>query len=287
MAFELSFENIRPGGDEFDIVLKDVGYAFDADQHPLLRERGKSLYQSLLVIERDPERGILTGDLDALGSYPKGVYVLVNTRLTPKNRRSVFAGMAGVDFMSVINRERSDIDLETIDADRELGLFKCLRKKSEKPPKNMGNWDLAIVIPTLDDPFILYEILCNMLGESKDFLFRQKLPRGKLSRVYGISSDSSSALLMSSITDLAFNGGDYLIWLIYFAIEAVVSGFSIDAIKSFLWKKSDKKDFGSSISDNKSIRLRLKNSKVDNLTIEANTTIKYYIIANTSSDTED
>lgn len=148
MTIELSVERVLADGDEFDIVLKDVGYSFDVDQHRSLRERGESLYQSLLVIERDPKHRILMGDLDALQSYPSGVYILIKTESDSKNKRRVFVGMTGSDKEMIYIRSRAtNPNLAGRGGGHSPTLAQCLEEHNENCPPSMKEWDLAVIIP--------------------------------------------------------------------------------------------------------------------------------------------
>ena len=182
MAFELSFENIWPGGDEFDIVLKDIGYAFDADQHPHL---------NLLVIERDPERRILTGDLDALGSYPKGVYVLIKTEPDSNNKRRVFVGMAGSDKRIFdIYGGGTDIYWASRGDGHLLTLSQCLEEQNMKCPLLMRDWDLAVIIPEDKDPLSLFGALFSIFKDSEGFISLKTLNRRISYDLFRMHSDA-------------------------------------------------------------------------------------------------
>lgn len=282
MTIELNILFSSADGNNIEIVPRDVTGISDVDQLPHLEKAKKSQYSRLFIFGREPSKGprkrdsevardypsgvVSLDDLKPFNSFKTGVYILINTRLTQQNRHSIFVGIAGIDFMSEVSRPTSGVDLETIDADRELKLFECLKKKSEKPPKNMGNWDLAIVIPTQGDPSILYETLCYMLSELKEFLPQYKLPRGKLPKVYRISPDYHGPSLLSSMTNFVSQGAEHLIQGISAVMAGVGPGLLIEVVKTLLWKWSGRRDSASSTSVDQSIRpktiIKMKNSSI-------------------------
>lgn len=170
MTTELGVEHISFDEDALEIILKDVGGAFDGDQRRFLRERGESRYQSLLVIERDPARETLMGDLDALQSYPKGVYVLITTKLDSQNKWRVFVGMTGSNEEILdIYRRATDINMSVGVNGHSLSLTQCLEEQNKKCPPSMSNWDLAVVIPEEKNVFFLFSALLSIFKKAEGF----------------------------------------------------------------------------------------------------------------------
>ena len=191
MTIELSVERTSVSEDEFEIVLKDVGDTFDADQHRSLRERGENLYQSLLVIERDPERRILTGDLDALQSCPSGVYILIDTKPDSKNKRKVFVGMAGSnEEMLHIHRRATDTYLESRGNSHSPTLAQCLEEQNENCPPGMKDWDLAVIIPEDKNTFFLFATLFSIFKKAKGFSAPKALNRRVSYDLFRMHSDA-------------------------------------------------------------------------------------------------
>lgn len=191
MAIELSVERTSFSEDEFDIVLKDVGYSFDVDQHRFLSERGEDRYQSLLVIERDPESRILTGDLDALRSYPRGVYVLIKTEPDTKHKRRVFVGMAeSNEAILDIYRRGIDINLASNGDGHSPTLAQCLEEQNHKCPPYMKGWDLAVIIPEEKNPFFLFGALFSIFKNAEGFISFKTLNRGVSYNLFRMHSDA-------------------------------------------------------------------------------------------------
>lgn len=290
MTIEMTIAPASADGESFEIATRDVTGISGDDPSRFSQEGEGSRYSRLLFLERDSDGFVSPSDLEPLTSFPSGVYILINTKATPNNRRSVFAGMFGIDHPTLVNYlGRANVDMETAIAHCTRGPSSCLQMQSEQPPQNMSNWDLAIVIPTKakEETVELFYKLCNMLDEFKEFFPRHKRPLGELARVNKISPDSSRALLVSSTANLIFDGGKYLIQLFHSILAAIGPGLLIEAVKSLFWKSPGKKDSDSSISVDKSLNITAKNKK-GNISISiGNTTNNYYINAHISHNTED
>lgn len=290
MTIEMTIAPASADGESFEIATRDVTGISGDDPSRFLQEAEGGQYSRLLLLKRDSDGFVSQSDLEPLTSFPSGVYILINTKATSNNRWSVFAGMSGIDQPTLIDYLGTrDVDERTIFAHCVGGPSNCLLMQSEQPPTNMGNWDLAIVIPTKakEETIELFYKLCKMLDEFKEFFPRHQRPLGELARVNKISPDSSRALLMSSTANLVSDGGEYLIQLFHSLLGAIGPGLLIETVKSLLWKRPGKKDFFSSIFVDKSFNISPKNKKGDISISIGNTTKNYYINVHISHDTED
>lgn len=290
MTIELSIVLTSADGSSFEIVPRDVTGISDADQSSHLKEAGKSPYSRLLFFERNSDGSVSPSDLKPLMSYSSGVYILVNTRLTPKNKRSVFAGMAGIDHETLVDcLGTRDIDEETVFTSCVGGLFGCLQMQSKQPPSNMGNWDLVVVIPTQtkEETVVLFHRLCNMLDEFEEFYPWHKRPIYESSKVLATPTDFRYVSLMSSTTDLVSDGGEYLIQIFHSLISAIGPGLLIEAVKSLFWQRPGKKDSVLSMSVDQSFQPTVSINKNKGSISFGGVTNNYTTNINISHSTED
>lgn len=280
MTIELSIVPTSSDGSSFEIIPRDVTGISDADQRRPSLEAKESLYSRLLIFGREPSKrsrirdleasrdypsGVVSSDdLEPLRSYSSGVYILINTKSTSKNRHSVFVGMAGIDLEMERNYlDRTGIYLETVDANCQRELFQCLLKQSENPPPNMSNWDLAIVIPRQNYIPDFFEKLCNMLNEFEDILSHHKSLRHRVPSRDRVSHDYASFLMISP-PSIPPDGADYLMQLISDVITRVGLGLLLEFAKRLLWKRPKRQESHSStfVIQNFRPKMRIKGSNV-------------------------
>ena len=167
MISELSIVPASLDGNSFEIIPGNMTGISYADHLQSLQALGEIPYSRIFVFRREPSKKVLFGGLEALEGYSTGMYILVKTQLTGKNKRSVFAGVAGIEWLPANdyweNRPEPD-------ADCYLSLIECLKKQSDTPPQGIKDWDLAIVIPMQSEPYSPYVKLCNLLDNSEDFI---------------------------------------------------------------------------------------------------------------------
>lgn len=169
MTIELSIVPGSPDGSSFEIVPRDMTGIPDTDHLRSLWASGEVPQSRVFVFRRESSKKVLFGDLELLEGYSTGMYILVKTQLTGKNKRSIFAGVAGIRQITA-NDYWNDKNMPAPDADCYLPLVECLRKQSDTPPSGILHWDLAIVIPMQMEPFECFLKLCSILSNSESFI---------------------------------------------------------------------------------------------------------------------
>lgn len=261
MTIEMTIVPTSADGQSYEIATRDVTGISDIDQLRFMPEAEGSQYSRLLFFERDSSGFVSPGDLEALRNHLRGVYILINTRLTLQKRRSIFVGMAGIDLDDQDDYfGRTGIHPEAIDANCHIKLFQCLLNQVEMPPPNMRYWDLAIVIPRQNNIIDFFEKLCNTLNESKDFLPRHTSFRHNAPSRNRISSDSASFLMISP-KSIPTDGVDYLIQLISSVIAGMGSGLLLESAKRLLRKRPKREESSSSAYTDQSFRQKIKVKK--------------------------
>ena len=292
MTMELSVERILTEEDAFEIVLKDIGGTFDVDQHRSLRERGGNLYQSLLVIERDPESEALMGDLDALQSYPRGVYVLIDTKLRSDNKWKVFVGTAGsseeiINICRVVTDSTSTIGV----ADNAPTLAECLDEQNKKCPPKMKEWDLAVIIPEEKNTFLLFAALFSIFKKAECFTQFKDL-NGEVSiDLYGMHSVCHYLLKNSRTQTFLSHSSIYIsdpnFWISILGLVASLPGainFFMDKIRNRRERKMAKELEGKYTFLQKSGDINNKNKGDSNATLNTTGDINISIVINVSAE---
>ena len=260
MIPELSIMPASPDGNSFEIVPGDMTGISYADYVRSLRSAEESLYSRLLVFRRNPGKKVLFGDVEALLGYSTGMYILVNTKLTGKNKRSVFAGVAGIDQLTADDCWGINYIPEP-DADCYLPLVECMRKQSDEPPLNMGKWDLAIVIPTQDKNPELFRKLCKLLDNSEDFICWHE-PTVKIE--VDLEKDLVSTFSYFQNIDFSSFDPDFIDALINFLFqmkEEMSARLMEEGIKQLLKVISGRKAFASIKFDSQNFSLKMKSKK--------------------------
>ena len=264
MIPELSIMPASPDGNSFEIVPGDMTGISYADYVRSLRSAEESPYSRLLVFRRNPGKKVLFGDVEALLGYSTGMYILVNTKLTGKNKRSVFAGVAGIKQITA--NDYWDIkNIPEPDADCYWPLVECLRKQSDEPPSGIKQWNLAIVIPMQSEPYRLFLQLCSILNNSGSFICWNKPPRNIGSKS---GKDLTTAFSLVENIDLPsfnFKFLDALFDFISCAIEEVGSKFIEEAVKKLFQLLSNRKTSAliAFSRQNFSLKMQIKNGKVN------------------------
>lgn len=258
MTIEMTIAPASADGESFEIATRDVTGISGDDPSRFLQEAEGGQYSRLLFFERDSDGFVSPSDLEPLTNCSSGVYILINTKATPNNRRSVFVGMAGIDGITYENYwEMTRSNLESIDTDCRLELIECLSKKSENPPLNMSNWDLAIIIPSEEKILDFFEKLCNMLVALEEFFPQHKRLHPRFPSKDRVPYDSTRFLMMSS-PNIPPEGTDYLIQLLFDVTKRVGLGLLLEFAKRLLWKRPKKKKSSSAIFIDRSLRQKIK-----------------------------
>lgn len=183
MTIELSIVPASQDGNSFEIIPGDMTGMPDADRLQFLREAEDGRYSRLFAFERKTEAQFLMNDLDTLGHYSRGVYILIQTERLQKNiarsspkHSKVFVGMTEdhervIGFYEQIKGADQGIEI----LDPLLTLDQCLIEQNQYPPEGMGNWELAIVIPEHENTALLYSMLLAIFDKAEGFDLKKSL----------------------------------------------------------------------------------------------------------------
>ena len=246
MIPELSVERISVDESDFETISRDADYASDADRLQSLGGADQGRYSSFFVIERDTKSEATEGgrnDLLALRDYTGGVYILISNRLSEQNRRSVFIGMAGFNEKMFGPYERqTGINLPLEGTDRFITLAQCLEEQNENAPKNMKNWDLAIVIPGDEHALQLFAVLYYIFAKAEGFMVRTKVNEKALTELNYMNIVAQR--YWSSVQNSHFISSEFLLNFLgnipHVILEAAVSVIIRTIIEKLLKKNSDK-----------------------------------------------
>ena len=171
-----SGRSVSPDGNSFEIIPGDMTGLPDADRLQFLREAEEGRYSRLFAFQREQNGKSLIDDLGVLEDCSSGVYVLMQTKPAYGNKCQVFVGMTG-DYGEMVKyyERQADTNQKIEHTNRLLTLAECLKEQHENPPKNMPEWDLAIVIPEYENTALLYSMLFNIFTKAEGFIARKTL----------------------------------------------------------------------------------------------------------------
>ena len=246
MIPELSVARISVDVSDFGTISRDADYASDADRLQSLGGADQGRYESFFVIERDTKSEATEGgrnDLLALRDYMGGVYILISNRLSEQNRRSVFIGIAGFNEKMFGPYERqTGINLPLEGTDRFMTLTQCLKEQNENAPKNMKNWDLAVVIPGDEHALQLFAVIYYILDKAEGFILRTNVNEKASDELSYMNIVSQRYL--SSMQNLSFTSSgnllDFLGNVPEEILEAMLNAI-VNNITKKPWKKNSRK----------------------------------------------
>lgn len=250
MISELSIVPASLDGNSFEIIPGDMTGISYADHLQSLQALGEIPNSRIFVFRREPGKKVLFGGLEALEGYSTGMYILVKTQLTGKNKRSVFAGVAGIEWISANDYWKNRPETG---ADCYLPLIECLKKQSDTPPQGIKEWDLAIVILMQSEPYRPYVKLCSLLDNSEDFICWHES-----TREMKIDPRKDLATTFSYLQDIDFN---FLINFLFQMMEETGARLIEEGIKQLLKVMSGRKAFSSIKFDSQNFSLRMRSKK--------------------------
>lgn len=246
MIPELSVTRISVDGSDFGTIPKDADNLSDVDRLQSLGEAEQGRYSSFFVIERDTKSEATEGglnDLRALRDCTGGVYILISSRLSEQNRRSVFIGITGFnEKMFGPYEQQTGINLQLEDTDRFMTLTQCLKEQNENAPKNMKYWDLAIVIPEEEHALQISAVIYFILDKAEGFILRTNVNEKASDELSYMNIVSQRYL--SSMQNFTFTSSEHLLDFLYNVPEGILEAVLNAIVKNIIkkpWKKNSRK----------------------------------------------